>query len=399
MKINNKNFFIILCAIFMIRPYYVQLCKTINLIWAVMTLILSVLCCIRTQKYESVKKDKFFYIFICTYLIATLINCEKNIMSAISNSAQITLAYSLGRLFENNRYKQKIIRYTPMIFSIYIYLDFMSILFDFSKKIWNIESSISFLGYDNYAAFYIVPIIGIKFSLDYMKKNRLNWEDWTFYFCCLFSKVLTKSYTATFAIILIPVFAFMIMHARLIRKLFNVKGFAVLILLLFDGIYFFNIQNVFSHLLSMAGKGITLNSRTVIWKFVLSHIFNVPIYGLGNITDDYFMTFFDFPYGYIATHAHFLYLDLIIQTGVIGSIAYLGMLFSIRLKKVYLRKEVLIYPFVCLLSFLVLSMFDAYLFVATPYFLIGYLTSLTWKLERENYVVQDKNSCKISYIL
>lgn len=108
-----------------------------------------------------------------------------------------------------------------------------------------------------------------------------------------------------FAIALFPIFVYIFLNIKYIRRWLNIKSFAVAIVLLFVGVYFFNIQNVLSHLLSSMGKGVTLNSRTVIWRFVLKGIFKVPIYGLGNITADYFMDFFGFPYGYNATHAHF----------------------------------------------------------------------------------------------
>lgn len=375
MKIN-KNIFVTICAILMVRPYYVQLSKPINLLWAVITLIMAFLCVVNIFKYRNVKSDKFFFVFICVYLMATLLNCRENYISAISSCAQVSLAYCLGRLYESNAYKRKIAKCVPTVISIYIYIDFITIILGFSEKVFGMESSISFLGYDNYAAFYIVPMIGIKFSLDYVRKNKLNLEDWIFYGCSLLGKILTGSYTAMVAIAVIPIFAYTFSHLKDIRRCLNVKNFVVAISLLFIGVYFFNIQNVLSHLLSLMGKGITLNSRTVIWKFVLSGIFRVPIYGLGNITAEYFMDFFGFPYGYNATHAHFLLLDLIVQTGIIGLIAFLGMLFGIRFKRTYFKNFSLIYVYTSLLSFLMLCMFDSYPFLSMPYFAIGYIASL-----------------------
>lgn len=360
----------------MIRPYYVQLLESINLIWALITLTMAILCLIKILKYRSIKSDKFFYAFICVYLLATFLNCRENIVSAISNCAQVTLAYCLGRLYESDVYKRRIAKCVPKVISIYIYIDFITIIFGFSEKVWGIESSVSFLGYDNYAAFYIVPMIGIKFSLDYVRRNKLNLEDWIFYGCSLLGKILTGSYTAMAAIAVIPIFAYTFSHIKDIRRCLNVKSFIAAITLLFAGVYFFNIQNVLSHLLSSMGKGITLNSRTVIWKFVFSGIFRVPIYGLGNITAEYFMNFFGFPYGYNATHAHFLLLDLTIQTGIIGMIAFLGMLFSIRFKSTYFKDFSLVYIYTSLLSFLILCMFDSYPFLSMPYFAIGYIASL-----------------------
>ena len=219
-------------------------------------------------------------------------------------------------------------------------------------------------------------MIGIKFSLDYVRRKKINLEDLIFYSCSLIGKILTGSYTAMFAIALFPIFVYIFLNIKYIRRWLNIKSFAVAIVLLFVGVYFFNIQNVLSHLLSSMGKGVTLNSRTVIWRFVLKGIFKVPIYGLGNITADYFMDFFGFPYGYNATHAHFLLLDLIVQTGIIGLIAFLGMLFSIRLKNTYFKDFSLIYAYTSLLSLLILCMFDSYPFLSMPYFLVGYIASL-----------------------
>ena len=376
MKINKKSIFIALCAIFIIRPYYVQLSGTINLIWASITLIMASWCFIKIFRYRSIKREKYFFVFICVYLMATILNCRENILSAISNCAQITLAYGLGRLYERDAYKRKIAKCVPIVISMYIYIDFITIILGFSEKIFGIESTISFLGYDNYAAFYIVPMIGIKFSLDYVRRKKINLEDLIFYSCSLIGKILTGSYTAMFAIALFPIFVYIFLNIKYIRRWLNIKSFAVAIVLLFVGVYFFNIQNVLSHLLSSMGKGVTLNSRTVIWRYVLKGIFKVPIYGLGNITADYFMDFFGFPYGYNATHAHFLLLDLIVQTGIIGLIAFLGMLFSIRLKNTYFKDFSLIYAYTSLLSLLILCMFDSYPFLSMPYFLIGYIASL-----------------------
>ncbi len=378
MKINKKSIFVAICAIFMIRPYYVQLSESINLIWALITLFMASLCFIKIFKYRNTKRDKFFFAFICVYLMATLLNCRECILSAISNCAQITLAYCLGRLYERDAYKRKIAKCMPTVISIYVYIDFITIILGFSEKVWGIESTISFLGYDNYAAFYIVPMIGIKFSLDYVRRKKLNLEDLIFYSCSLMGKILTGSYTAAIAIALFPIFAYIFLNIKYVRRWLNVKSFAVAIVLLFVGIYFFNIQNVLSHLLSSMGKGITLNSRTVIWRVVLQGIFKVPIYGLGNFTEEYFMDFFGFPYGYNVTHSHFLFLDLVIQTGIIGLIAFLGMLFSIRFKNSYFKDFSLIYAYTSLLSYLILCMFDSYPFLSMPYFVIGYIASLCW---------------------
>lgn len=376
MKINKKSIFVTICVIFMVRPYYVQLSKSINLIWALITLIIAFLCIVKIFKYRNIKSDKFFYLFICVYLLATLLNCRENMASAISNCAQVTLAYCLGRLYKSNVYKRKMAKCVPIVISVYIYIDFITIILGVSEKFMGMESSISFLGYDNYAAFYIVPMIGIKFSLDYARNNKLNLEDWIFYCCALFGKIFTRSYTAIAAIALIPIFTYTFSHKKDIRRCLNLKNLVAVIALLFVGVYFFNIQNVMAHLLSSLGKGITLNSRTVIWEFVLSGVFRIPIYGLGNITADYFMAFFGFPYGYNATHAHYLLLDLIVQTGIIGLIAFLGMLFSIRFKSTYFKDFSLLYVYTSLLSFLILCMFDSYPFLSMPYFAIGYIASL-----------------------
>lgn len=371
MKINIKSFFITLCAVFIIRPYYVQLQSLLNLMWAYTTLVLALICFAKARKYGNFKKDKFFYIFILLYLIATGYSSKENIMSAISNVAQITLAYNLGRLYKNVNYRKYIIKNVSIIISTFVYIDFLTIILGISSRYLQLDSTISFLGYDNYAAFYIIPLIGVKLLLDYLKKNKLSKEDMFFYLICVLGKIITQSYAALIALILIPVWIYILNYNKKLRNIFNVRNIIYVVIFLFIGIYFFNIQYLFSDLLGFLGKGVTLNSRTVIWKHVLSNIEKIPLWGLGCIDAEFFMEFFGFPYGYNATHAHFLLLDLIIQTGVLGVLVYLRMLFNIKFKTIYMRNYGYNYAVACVLSFVLLSFFDSYPFVSTIYLLIS----------------------------
>ena len=324
---------------------------------------------------KKVKEIQIVLLFLMTYVVGTIFNHRENIISAISIISQALLAYDIGILYCTKKYKDSISKSLKKIITVYLYIDILCIFLNFSERILNISYVLTFLGYDNYAAFYIIPMLSVKLYLDSKEHNGITKEDFFCWLLCLLGKIYTKSFTASVAILALMFVYVLLSNIKFVKRIFNVKAIFLLLVALFCGIYFFNIHTVISFLLNSSGKGIELNSRTVIWHQVVPRLTTIPIMGLGCIDEYMFMKFFGFPYGYSVTHAHNLVLDILCSTGIIGLYLYIKIILDTKIKRVYLINGSYRILLCGLISYLIIGFFDAYPFLSGVYLLLGFLKS------------------------
>ena len=390
-KVKKSDILILLFSIMMIRPYYIQLNDRLNRVWAYITLILAVyslvIIILRKKTRYIIAEAVFFGI----YIIATFLSYPNNLLSAVSIVGQAALGYNIGVLLLTKHYHDSVERIVPKVFTAYLYLDALSVVLGISTRVLHVQRTMTLLGYDNYAAFYVLPMLAVKMGLSLKKKGRLSREDWICWGACTLTKILTASYAASLILILFAVIILMVDKGKNLRKLLNVKNAVVFVVLLFVGIYFFNIQNIIAGLLTSAGKGVELNSRTVIWRNVIRNFRKIPLVGIGNNTPDEFLAFFGFPFGWSATHAHNIILDLMIQTGILGILTYINILRELRVEKVLMKNrwyQIFIIGIIC---YIILGFFDFYFYLSAFWLLIS-LTKSEAVLEQSALPISIRNS-------
>lgn len=182
-----------------------------------------------------------------------------------------------------------------------------------------LPSTVFFLGMDNYSAFFIYPMLSIILFYHSLRYNKLRWFDWLLALLVVFLYLYTASYTAAATGLVYLVFLLFYSHYHKLPKIRGVRWLIPLFVALLVLIMRFQIQNLIAGFLNSTDKGITLNSRTVIWDHALDLISEAPFFGHGSFSAtqiaDYVL--------YGTNHAHNILLELLMRTGIVGTIAYL----------------------------------------------------------------------------
>lgn len=328
-RIKRASIFPILLAIFIVRPYYVQMYSRLNTLWAYSMLGLSIwsvyknISVIKNNKGLTVLSTAI-YIFCFLYIFSTLMNERSNTISAISECAQMIGGFNLGLLTVNPIYKKTAVFAMRRIFTAYLYLDaFLGFLN--MGSLLGLSREMTFLGYDNYASYCILPMLAIKFSLDYQLQNKIKGETWFCCFICIAYKIRTVSFNGLFLLCIFGLLCYIVIHRRDFGKIFTPKMGLLIVVVLVIGVNVFKIQNAFSGILLSSGKGTTLGFRTVIWDYTIRALFSAPLWGYGKIDNGSFQTIVGLSpvWDKQANHAHNLLLELWFSNGIIGMLIYI----------------------------------------------------------------------------
>lgn len=178
--------------------------------------------------------------------------------------------------------------------------------------------------------------------------------------------IFTKSYTAAISSIILFLIVFFNKKIKYILSIFSIKKIVVIYCLLLLLILGFNIQYLFANLLeNQIGKGVSLNSRTIIWSDCLQLIKTKILFGYGTLSNEMIKSYVLFGAG----HAHNFLLELLLRTGIVGTISYIVFLIKTVSKDLFTSKSNILYG--GLLVFLILSFMDFYPDMICLYLLIG----------------------------
>lgn len=328
-KIKKASFFPVLLAVFIIRPYYIQRNLKLNTIWAYITVALALWSIYKT--ISVIKKGKntvallvTFYSYCILYVFATATNEANNTFSALSESAQMIGGFNLGLLLLVPEYKGSVAYAICKVFTGYLYLD---VLWGFLNigALLGANKTMTFLGYDNFAAYCILPMIAIKFAINYQKNGKIKWEDWFCWLICLLYKIQTMSFNGIIFLTLFGLVCYIAMHRVDLGKIFTPQNAVIISVFLVLGVSIFDIHNVFSEILVFLGKGTTLGARTIIWNHMIPALFSVPLWGYGHINTGSFQTIVGLNpvWDVQGNHAHNLLMELWFSNGIIGLILYI----------------------------------------------------------------------------
>lgn len=378
-KCSPAQIVLLLMCVFVVRPYYVQIFSAANDIWAYLTLLFAAASCVLAFVYRKEKEIGLVLIFAIIYIIATLLNESHNILSVVSTVCQIVLGFNIGVLAFSGECVDKKVDVIRFVTTIYLYLYIICGFLDVSVRFFGQYDTITFFGYDNYAAFIVLPLMAIKWSLDSYQTGCVLKRDWLCWGLCLLYNLKLRSFTIIAVLCLFVVVYLFVRYFREIRKIIKPWVAFVLIVLFLVGIVRFQMQYLAAGILEALGKGVTLNSRTWIWDRTITAIFQRPILGQGYLSEGSFQWLInidpaDHP---AASHGHNIILDILICTGFVGLICFGILLFQqVRAARKHLANKEIYLLLTGLFLFLLLGTFDGYPFIATFYLMISLLGSI-----------------------
>lgn len=324
LKRPNTFLFILLLAPF-IKPVLVDEYPALDalyFVWKLLSLVFLAIGLLPEYFHHHPRKMIIGLLGLLLFWVIYCINCFASGTAVIST---LTAALSAMLCF-------LLVSYETRIGNGWILLRSMSLLFTalilahaISVVVLPVAPQTVFLlGMDNYSAFFIYPMLSVILFYQSLRFGRLRIHSWALILLVVFIYVYTASYTAAAAGLLFLACLFLYPSWRKLPKVRGIRWLVPLLLLLLVLIVEFEIQNLLSHFLNATSKGITLNSRTIIWDYALTLIAQKPLFGHGEFSAEQIAEYI--LYG--TTHAHNLLLELVLRAGIIGAIGYVVYLCS-----------------------------------------------------------------------
>ena len=346
--------------------------NSIFLLWKIISIIIIVY--VSRSSYYFTKNDIYIgslILFFIIYLFNNFVN-KCNVIELINTFVSILTLILFIRFLVQKKQYYLLLKVLAFISLIICFLQFVSIfVINIQHFLINDNTVPTYLlGPDNYSAFFMIPMITIILFYDTTKTNgkvsKLGWSVLIIYTLTnIYMKSMTAAAVGAIYIILILIYK---KNMKFLEYL-SLKNLLLVFMLLLILIIVFDIQNIFSMLLeNFLGKGTTLNSRTIIWDLSLEQIKNNIFFGCGDFSNyDLFQNYV--LYG--TTHAHNMLLELLLRTGLIGTICYLHFLYyTIERKFKQLCASSGYILVIGMVAFIVLSFMDFYINIPMFYCLI-----------------------------
>ena len=375
-KLSKNLIFILFLLIPFFKPIGLSYFTIINnsfKVWKLIAMIIIMYIIVKKLlKNKKVIIDKNFlglFLFWLIYLINCLIN-KTDYTTVLSNAISIFLIFEFIHYECEIKKGNELLNALEILFTIYLILQIISVFYinithrAIFEPIYN--DYIYFLGTDNYSAFQIIPMLTIIIYNNALRKEILCFKNIFLLIMVIICNIFTKSYTAIFASVILFVIIILNKKIKNILNFFSIKKIIFIYCLLLILILGFNIQYIFANLLeNQIEKGVSLNSRTIIWKNSLELIKTKILFGYGTLSNDMIKSYV--LYG--AGHAHNFLLELLLRTGIVGTISYIVFLLKTISKDLLSNESKILYG--GLLVFLILSFMDFYPEILYLYLLIG----------------------------
>ncbi|WP_287799795.1 O-antigen ligase family protein [Anaerostipes sp.] len=372
---------------------YYESINRIFQIWKLMSMFIMILImcipivCNRKFDMIVIKKNGFWglYLFWIIYILNNLIN-RIDIGDIVNNAVTSVFLLGIIRYAVKNNWENDLLKSLQFIFKIYIVIQLISvfiinqgvILFEPIK-----DDYTYFLGTDNYSAFAVYPMLGVILFYEYLNQNtkKIN-QGFLLTILVTISYLYIKSMTAfscgAFLIFLLIAY----INKKSVTNYINFYTSIILLILLFVSIQYGHVQMVFSHFLeNILHKGITLNSRTYIWEASVGLIKNKILTGYGSFSNEQITNYI--LYG--TSHAHNIFLELLLRTGIIGSVGYLWFIIGCaKNNKQYLNKKPINLLTATLIAYIVLGFMDYYVTFQYFYCFMGIFYYAYCFIEKES---------------
>lgn len=213
---------------------------------------------------------------------------------------------------------------------------------------WSLTQNF-FLGYDNVHILYILPLF-CSFLIYAVHENIKR--RYKIIFIVLFSATVYITWSAA-SVVSVTVFVllFMLSEFHLQLKILKFRYFMVAVIVTFFAVIVFRIHVLLEgFIVGILGKSLTLSGRTFIWDRTINYIIENPILGIGRHTRGETYSMIGAP------HTHSFFLRVAYESGLIGVICFLFILFLVgkSLKKFSRNKDCFILSATLFCFFIVL---------------------------------------------
>lgn len=278
----NIAFFIMLFSFF--RPEYLLRFPIFAMMLNGMK-IFSLICIILVFfKERKISHPLLLMIIFWLWMITVTIYNNGDVSTVLNYGISvIALTYIMD--YGINKYNRNFFSTLMFCFELVIYINLITIiafpegLYTTGSVMTGMATSNWFLGYDNTHIAYFLPafIVAILYKNLYKKNLRAN----LLLGAILLSIFICQSGTSLVGGILM--IAFIVFH-KLIEnsKIFNLKNYCIIIVMLFFLIVVFRVQNLFSFIIvGILHKDLTFTNRTMLWDITLSSFLQHPFIGYG----------------------------------------------------------------------------------------------------------------------
>lgn len=275
-----------------------------------------------------------------TYLAYNLVL----LISTIKNNGSITkflsdFSMNLGMIFLIELYlkndKMKIMKVLSSIFYFLMVLNTISFIIvpeGFAVTQY-LKTPIYLLGIDNRFSFTYIPGLCVIAIYDFMKNNKITKLTIIYFMITFITFVYFWSAGALVAESMF--FIYYIFIYKLKYKHFTNKYFPIIIVS-FLGLVVFRVQNIFRFfIVDILHKDLTFSSRTILWDKAIKIINNNMWLGTGIQKSEFSIKAIS------AFHAHSHFLNIMFQSGIIGVIIYIYLIFDAFKRLNEYRKNVI----------------------------------------------------------
>lgn len=360
-KFDKQKILLYMGFIAYLKPYNFSLnskldfaCKLIKII-VTLIMIIAFFSRNRKNKFELSVQAVLAILFYLIYSVSVYINCDSfnNIFQEILSFLGIII---FGELIRKNYNLQiKVLNVLKNISIIYIWMHFFTVLMQ--RPLFGIPKNdydIYFLGSDNYSAFILIPLAGFITIHDFKKYSKIKIFSYVTVFVGLFNLLYVFSVAGMFAYIIFMI-CILFFNYELIKKVFNIKNALLINLGIVVGVIFFDITTVLQPILGLVGKT-GFVGREIIWKNAFYMFEKNFLIGVGSLTETQIREYI--LYG--ASHAHNLFLEILMDTGVIGTTIFFAWTRKILSYKDNDNKP-LKCAYYCITAMIFCSIFDFYI--------------------------------------
>ena len=189
-----------------------------------------------------------------------------------------------------------------------------------TTSIYGDEAIYTFLGLKNQTTPIFIVAELIIFIRLYFDKFKVSFLSISYFVILIGNLLLIKSVTGIIGCIIVPLILFLGVRYK---KLINTKTILLMVVTVFVMIVFLRLQNVFSFIIEeVFDKDLTLTNRITIWDRAIEMIKKKPLFGYGCGTLSTIV---------VDRNAHDFYLQIMLQTGLIGFLVYIN-IFRVALK-------------------------------------------------------------------
>lgn len=326
-KIMYNNITIILLFLTFFKPLILYYYKDINAIYnAFMAISGGIIILFYTFDCIEKKEKSQIQFSLILYLIglglSTLIG-TKDFSTFIKTYIKWLAISMYTELLIKNNLKGLLNGISTIIYS-YITINLLT-AFIFKNGIFNPDgfTPVYFLGNDNTTT--IMLVLGVLFiwirSIYFNKKL----DFWSYSSLLMVLTLYIKNWSVTSIIgASMLIFYLVFLYKRNKKaKIFNLRNYVILGLILFVLIVIFRVQYNFQDFIeNNLKKSVTFTGRTLIWDRCFEHILNNPILGLGveefEVRDKTLNIF----------HAHCTYLNILLEGGILAFLLFYNIIFN-----------------------------------------------------------------------